>query len=269
LPILKGVVDALEIGSFRQDSFATQEWYRYLNCGYKVAVCGGTDKMGAYAAIGWMRTYAKLDPNKPFTYYAWRDAVRAGKTVSTNGPLLDLSVDSADIGDTIKMSENGGVVEVQAAAESFLPIGRLEIVYNGKVVASEVSPKGAKNLKIKTIIKICGSGWIAARCSGHANQPAGYGMAHTSPVYIKCGETRAFDAPAAQHMLALVDGGIEYLNTIATAFDEQSRKRMVKLFKEAQQELKGRILVESKHKIHSGNGHYHVHSHDHSADHKH
>ena len=48
-------------------------------------------------------------------------------------------------------------------------------------------------------------------------------------------------------MLALVEGGIEYLNTLATVYDEPSRKRMVKLFKEARAELKGRLVVEAGH----------------------
>ncbi|KKK94717.1 hypothetical protein LCGC14_2680060, partial [marine sediment metagenome] len=48
VPILAGLVDALEIGGLRGTDFAVQEWYRYLNCGYRVAVVGGTDKMSAY-----------------------------------------------------------------------------------------------------------------------------------------------------------------------------------------------------------------------------
>ena len=74
--------------------------------------------------------------------------------------------------------------------------------------------------------------------------------AHTSPVYITCGDTRAFSGPAAEHMLALVEGGIEYLNTLATVYDEKSRKRMVKLFNEARKELKGRLVVEGRHTHH-------------------
>ncbi len=51
---------------------------------------GGTDKMSASTALGQLRTYAKLDVNEPFTYDNWAAAVRAGRTVSTNGPLIDL-----------------------------------------------------------------------------------------------------------------------------------------------------------------------------------
>jgi len=70
-------------------------------------------------------------------------------------------------------------------------------------------------------------------------------------------------------MLALVEGGMEYLRTLATAFDERSRKRMVKLFREAQQELKGRLVVEAGHKHHHGAGPYHTHGHAAAPDHHH
>lgn len=244
VPILKGLVDALEI---RLDEFALQEWYRYLNCGYRVAVVGGTDKMSAGTALGWLRTYAKIDPNQPLTYENWAAAVRAGRTTSTNGPLIDLRVEGLEIGETLKMPARGGSVEVEAVAESAWPLGRLEVLYNGRVLCSEQVAKGSKLLRVREKVSVPGSGWIAARCLGVADHPGSYLAAHTSPVYIKCGETRAFDGPAAQHMLSLVEGGMEYLNTIATVFDEPSRKRMVKLFKEARQELKGRLAEPHHH----------------------
>jgi len=269
VPILKGLVDALEITRLHRGSFPIQEWYRYLNCGYRVAVAGGTDKMGAYTALGWLRTYAQLDTNKSFTYENWAGAVRAGRTISTNGPLMGLSVEGKGIGDTIEIPPGGGTLEVQATAESFCPLGQIEIIYNGQVVASQEASKGSRSLRIRDRIRIGGSGWIAARCSGHSSHPGSYVAAHTSPVYIKCGNTRIFNGPAAEHMLALVEGGIEYLQTLATVFDESSRKRMVKLFQEARKELNGRLLVEAGHKPHSGKGQYHTHGPGQNADHHH
>ena len=270
VPILAGLVDALEIRDLRGSDFPTQEWYRYLNCGYRVAVCGGTDKMGAYCALGWMRTYALLDPGQPFNYDNWAHAMRHGRTFSSTGPLIDMQVDGKRVGASIKMRGSGGTVEVAAQAESVWPLGRLEIVQNGRVIASERAAKGAKALKVAAKARIDASGWIAARCSGWEKHPGGYVAAHTSPVYFKVGATRAFDGPAAEHMLGLVEGGMEYLKTISTAFDEASRKRMVKLFKEAQQELKGRLLVEGgAGHHHHGAGAYHTHGHSAATDHQH
>lgn len=269
VPIINGLVDALEVRGLRGSDFPTQEWYRYLNCGYPVAVVGGTDKMVASCALGWMRTYALLDGNRPFDYDNWARAVRAGRTFSTTGPLIDLTVDGRRVGQSIKLPSSGGTLEVQARAHSVWPLGKIEIVHNGGVVAAEYAKKGKLALRASGKISASCSGWIAARCSGLDGHPGEYVAAHTSPVYLKVGRTRAFDAPAAQHMLGLVQGGVEYLNTLATVFDESSRKRMVKLFKEVQQELQGRLNVESKHKLHHGHGPYHVHDHLGTADHQH
>jgi hypothetical protein len=269
VPILTGLVDALEIAMPGGRDFAFQEWYRYLNCGYKVAVVGGTDKMGAYCPLGWLRTYALLDTNRPFDYDNWADAVRSGRTFSSSGPLIDMRVEGKRVGDTIELPASGGTLEVRTYAESVWPLGRIEILYNGEVAAAEKGGKDTNSLTVTAKIRAAKSGWIAARACGYERHPASYAVAHSSPVYVKCGDSRAFDGPAAQHMLGLVEGGIEYLETISTAFDEKSRKRMVKLFKEAQQELEGRLLVEAPHGLHHGGGAYHTHGHDASPGHRH
>ncbi len=269
VPILRGLVDALEIRGLRGEDFPAQEWYRYLNCGYRVAVAGGTDKMGAHCPIGRLRTYALLHGDRPLNYENWAEAVRAGRTFASTGPLIDLEVDGERIGGSIELSSSGGTLEVHARAESVWPLGTIEVVYNGRVVAAEHARQGASRLRARAKVRVRGSGWIAARCSGWDGHPGGYIAAHTSPVYLKCGDARAFDGPAAEHMLALVEGGIEYLRTLSTAFDEASRKRMVKLFKEAQQELNGRLLVEAKRRPHHGHGAYHTHGSVAKPDHHH
>ena len=244
-PVLavKGVVDALEIRQNRGGGFPLQEWYRYLNAGYRVAVCGGTDKMGAYVAIGALRTYAKLDPDAPFTYENWARAVRAGRTISTNGPLLDMTVEGRPIGDTIMLPATGGTVEVQAAAESAWRVGRLEIVRNGQVVAVEEERKGAAKLTVSARVEVRTSGWIAARCAAPAGIPAEYMAAHTSPVYVQCGYDMPYDGPAVEHMLNLTRGGIEYLETISTRFDDREQERMIRIYQEVAEHLERRLKV--------------------------
>ena len=242
-PVLavRGVADALEIRQNRGGGFPLQEWYRYLNNGYRVAVAGGTDKMGAYCALGSLRTYAKLDPDHPFTYENWARAVRAGRCLSTNGPLMDLQVEGRQIGDSIQMSGNGGTVEVRAVAESAWQLGSIEIVHNGQAVASESSAKGAQKLSISARVQVKGPGWIAARCSGVGHLPSQYMAAHTSPVYIQCGGATPFDGPALEHMLNLTRGGVEYLETISTRFDDREQKRMIRIYREVEEHLQKRL----------------------------
>ncbi len=251
--VIAGLVDALEI-QYPYESYPVQEWYRYLNCGYRVAIASGTDKMGAYCALGWTRTYAQMDANKPLDYEDWAAAVRAGRTFASSGPLIELSVDGQPVGSTIDMPAGGGTVEVHAQAQSVWPVGRIEIVQNGRVVASETAarPPAAEGsvyrLQISANVRVDRTGWIAARCIGPDKHPAQPLAAHTSPVYIRCGDARAFDGPAAEHMLAMVEGTREYLDTIATAYDESARRRMGKLFREASEEIRNRLAREGGYK---------------------
>lgn len=103
--IMKQLVDALEI---RPNEFSYQEWYRYLNCGYRAAVVGGTDKMSALTAVGSTRTYAHTDPSEPFTYDNWAEAVRSVRTHTTNGPLLDMQVEGVGVGGEVCLPTGGG-----------------------------------------------------------------------------------------------------------------------------------------------------------------
>jgi hypothetical protein len=242
-----GVVDALEIyPAGARSSFPLQEWYGYLNNGYRVAVAGGTDKMGAYCAVGHLRTYALLDRNRGFTYENWARAMRAGRTFSTSGPLISMEVEGRQIGDTIRLPATGGKLEVNAAAESAWPIGRIELVQNGRVVASESSRKGAGKLTVSAKLSFTRSGWVAARCGGVAGRPTARKAAHTSPVYVTCGRQRPFDGPALEHMLNLTSGGIEYLETIATRFSDRDHERMIKIYKKVERHLKQRLRAIGK-----------------------
>ena len=119
--------------------------------------------MGAFCALGSLRTYAKLNPNRPFTYENWARAIRAGRTISTNGPLLDMCVEGRQIGETIRMPSGGGTIEVKAVAESAWNVGNVEIVYNGEVMVREASRRGQRKITVSAKPTLPGSGWITIR----------------------------------------------------------------------------------------------------------
>jgi hypothetical protein len=91
---------------------------------------GGTDKIGAYEAVGANRTYAHLG-GAEFSFRSWARAVRSGNTFMTNGPLLLFTVDGHVPGEEINFGAGGGSVEVHAKATCFFPVHRLEVVLNG------------------------------------------------------------------------------------------------------------------------------------------
>jgi hypothetical protein len=219
--IATGRADAVEM--LRHGAFNHLEYYRYLNCGYRLPLVGGTDKMSSDVPVGLYRTYAYVPEDQEFQYESWCTAVRAGRTFLSGGPMLEFTVNGARIGDTLQLPGNGGTVEVEATAQSIFPIHTLEIVQQGRVVASAGEARGARQLHLKTSLNVEGHTWLAARCGGpnytavqhHDGWQRGL-FAHTSPIYVACGgEWSLFDRDAAQYMLTLVEGTLSYIRHTA------------------------------------------------------
>ena len=162
--IATGRADAVEM--LRHGPFEHQEYYRYLNCGYRLPLVGGTDKMSNEVPVGLYRTYVRIPEDEPFTYDNWCANVARGRTFHSGGPILRLKVDGCDIGDTLRLPGNGGTVEVEAQAESVVPIHTLQIVQEGRVVASADDAGGTRALKVEAKVEVRGNSWIAARCAG-------------------------------------------------------------------------------------------------------
>ena len=118
--IVRGRVDGVEFWDFwtpTMDSFSFHELYRLLNCGYRVAVVGGTDKMSAGMPVGNVRTYAYTGDDE-LSFDSWARAVRAGRTYTTSGPLVRFSVEGRQPGDELKLPAGGGHVHVEAEVTS-------------------------------------------------------------------------------------------------------------------------------------------------------
>ena len=233
-----GRVQGMEM--IRMHENAHEGYYRALNCGYRMPIVGGTDKMSADVTVGLSRTYARLPDGQDFNYDNWCRAVASGATFPVQRP------DDPSIGRRQGDRRHGraigpGTVEVEASAESIFPLHRLDIVQAGRVVASTESRDGARRLTIRERIMVSGHTWIAARCGGpnyftdgnfNSGFPPSWSLkehggliadthydawrrgiyAHTSPVYVACGgDWWMFDEATARHMLSVIDGSMRYI----------------------------------------------------------
>jgi len=219
--VATGRVDAVEMINSR--AYNHSEYYRYLNAGYRLPLVGGTDKMSSQVAVGQYRTYVHIPPDEAFSHSTWCRNLSLGRTFMSGGPLLEFSVDGAQIGDVLRLPAGGGPVEVSATARSVLPIHTLQIVHNGQVVAQTDQPGGGRTLSLKTSVPVTEHGWLCARVGGPNYEPIAHHdvwargvFAHTSPIYIACGGEWAMGDPAGlQYMLTLVEGSLEYIRHTA------------------------------------------------------
>jgi hypothetical protein len=156
-----GVMDAYNLADGLEADY--QRYYRLLNCGLRIPASSGTD----WWIYDHNRVFVQIEGS--LDYDAWIAGLRAGRTFVSNGPLLEMDVNGKAPGATIECS---GAVEVTVSALSRLPFDRVELIYNGEVVADQSAWKRG--------------GWMAARVAGggrtHANYPI---FAHTSPVYLR------------------------------------------------------------------------------------
>lgn len=241
--IVLGKIDAVEIN---MGNFAMQlhEWYRYLNCGYRVAAVGGTDKMSASMPVGAIRTYALLAEGEPFSFEAWATAVRAGHTFTTTGPLVDIRVEGRRPGDECRLPAGGGTLHVEARADSVVPFHALEVVVNGEVVAAERAEEGAYTCTIREPIRVPGSAWIAARCTSRMHRWVGSPRpvaAHTSPVYVVAAGEELFSPSDAAYMLTLLEGGLTWFDTLSIPASPERHARGRRVFEDARDHLHQRL----------------------------
>jgi len=248
--IVSGNVDAVEALGMGEEQwrdphgginpYSLADWYRYLNCGYPVAIVGGTDKMGADCAVGAARTYARIARGEEFTYESWKEAVRRADTFVTVGPLLDFSVEGKRPGSTIEMSGAGGQVEVVwKVASVTMPMSRVELIVNGEIRESKEA--GPREDEGSWSVKIDRSSWLALLVRGHYPDGPETVAAHSSPVMVQVEGSQFMAAADAITILKQIEGAMAYIDTVGTRADNEAYKRMRLALTSAHRELHNRL----------------------------
>jgi hypothetical protein len=103
---------------------------------------------------------------------------------------------------------------------------RLELVHSGRVIASSESESGAQELRVEEEVSCDRPGWICARVGGGGPEHLTVArdalrrsiMAHSSPVYVACGDRQTpADPDALSEILALVERGRSYVESRVAA----------------------------------------------------
>src|SRR6266568_7553788 len=164
---------------------AIQAYYRILNTGFRPGLAASTDYSCNYGEpFGTLLTYVRI-PDGSLTYRKWIEGIAKGRTVVTRNAhteFLDLKVNGAATpGDEIRLPA-GGSVRVRIEWRSLKgAVGRVELVHDGAVVASQtgtVAP-GAP-VVFETTVVFRQSGWLAARRMDWQN---GH-QTHTGAVFV-------------------------------------------------------------------------------------
>ncbi len=210
-------------------------WYAMLNCGFKLPASTGSDWFICSAN----RVYAYT--GAAFTYADWMAALQGGRTFITNGPALFLTVNEQAPGDTI-VCDVGSRLTVTASWQSHYTVERVDILWNGTVVASRQLGDGAKSGELTFTYTAQSDGWLAARLSSHVRdsffQPV---FAHTSPVYVSVGRRAPEQHESAAYFEREIDNALEWVTHKAKFRNDAQRKEVVTLFQEGQAMYRQRL----------------------------
>jgi hypothetical protein len=236
--LLLGKVDAFEVRSFPDvEPAVLADWYRLLDCGCRVPLAGGSGKDSNAVTLGCVRTYARLGPGEGLTLGPWVEAVRAGRTFITNGPLLSLTVDGEGPG-AVLAAPAGKAVRVRAEARSAVPFDQVEVLAGGTVVASKTASGNRLSALVETEIAVSASTWVAARCWSHERLADGQCVyAHTSPVHVEVGERPRPDTATFAPLLEVLERTRDWIAQAARCPTEHHREHLAGIVEAGRQEL--------------------------------
>jgi hypothetical protein len=247
LDTILGAVDFVEIGNAHL--YSLDLWYRLLNCGYHLPPTAGTD-LPNYPArdhwqpfLGGMRMYAQVGGRRDFE--SWKNAVKAGRTFVTSGPLLSLKINGHGLGETIALPASGGDVEIEAEAATPVGLRKFELIHNGRVLRLEPgrsTDDGVTRWRLRHRVRVTESGWFAVRCEGVpiqalrevALEPVPWhrreAVAHTAAMRVLAGGQPIRSTPDADWLIAHLERQKAFYRENGKYADEAHRKEVAALF---------------------------------------
>ncbi|MCI0354565.1 MAG: CehA/McbA family metallohydrolase [Acidobacteria bacterium] len=210
LDVPLGRVDYLEVLGFSDHHATAGVWYRFLNLGFRIPAGAGTDAMANYASlhgpVGLNRVYVKVPPG-PLRRESWLAGLKRGRTFATNGPLLHFKLGGLAPGNELELPAAAAGAAFTASLRSMVPVDKLEIVCNGRVVRDVEMNAARDYAEVRGKIPVTQSGWCLLRASSEkARHPILdiHPYATTSPVYVTVAGARPRSPEDAAYFLAWI-----------------------------------------------------------------
>jgi hypothetical protein len=220
-----GLVDSVDLLGPSDAEGTAVLYHHLLSCGLRLAATVGTDVWLSHSRgplfsnpPGWARVYADLS-GAPLSVAAFAEAVRAGRTLATNGPWVELAVDGAGPGEVVA-AEAGRRLPVTVRCRG-LGVERLELAGPDGPLAEATAGAGGAGaasgtagaggglveLAIDTAVEARDPLWLCAvaRGPGHPSVLGPVVFAHTSPVWVEVGGRPVRRPASARWLLDWLD----------------------------------------------------------------
>lgn len=233
---LAGRLDALNVFDGSRTGDFGENYYKYLNIGLRMPISTGTD----WFIYDFSRVYAQVTGK--LTIKSWLEAVKAGRCVATNGPLLSLTVDGHPMGDTLKL-DKPKAVRIEATGIGRHDFQRLQLVQNGKVIHEQAAEKkdGGYQARLSRTVPLDSPGWFAVRIDSTTRNEFDKPLyAHGSPVYVDVAGQRVFDAEAARGLLKQLEQAQADIRAKGKFSNPQAADKLLELYRQTAKELASR-----------------------------
>ncbi len=210
--------DAVEVLNGYQDGDhlhvdrVLRDWFSLLSHGYLVTATGNSDTHHLdYNLGGYPRNYVRVahdDPGHASGDEVTR-AVHDHQAFFTTGPMIDLTIEGAGIGELARAAPGTIAVHVVVRAASWIATDRLSIYVGGKLVVNrEIGAKrDVVRLDESIPVRIERDTFVVARVDGAEPLPPVVGdpderfevlpLAVTNPVFVDANGNGRFDPPKA------------------------------------------------------------------------
>ena len=121
---------------YSSNQAAIEDWFHLLNRGYFFPIVGSSDSHGIdREEPGYSRTYVSLpdEKGKPLDQAAFIDALKKGRSFVTNGPLIDLKINSRHApGDLVQAKEGEVSISLRVWGAPWVNVDEVRLVFSGE-----------------------------------------------------------------------------------------------------------------------------------------
>jgi len=163
-------------------------YYQILNSGLRIPPTAGSASGVHPNPVGYNRVYAQVGTD--LTRERWWDAVKAGRSFVTNGPLLRVTADGQPPGHIVAAKRGSITVRLSARLSSNDRVPAYEIVRNGEIVRALPTGWNPQNCQAAVTdlgtIEFESNGWFLVRAITDNQQT--FRFASTAPFYVEIGD---------------------------------------------------------------------------------
>jgi hypothetical protein len=228
-------------------------YYRLLNAGVELPLSAGTANGVKAGPVGFNRVYVRREGG-PIDYAGFIEALRAGRSFSTNGPMLDFEIDGTPAAGARLALEPGRGYRVRARARWRSELERVQLIVNGTVVAEQTTRPllggTPGEMVLEHVLKPTRSSWVVVRAFARVPPHQSWErvpviFAHSSPAYIRRQGEPVLVRQSLEHLLMQANLLVAQITKMDGFRHENERQETLAIYRSARDLIASRLALVS------------------------